>query len=352
MKVLLTGGTGFLGAHVVAALIESGHSAIVYDDLSASGADAVARTLMWRFDRTGRLAFVFRALDDAGELARAARGCGAIVHLPAPDGGARPGTFAREALAHAATLLDVARTTVPDAQIVIGSSAEVYGQAPIVDGKVTVAADERFKPRPETLEASMLAATEAAALGWGKSFDQPVTVMRLASLYGGADVAHDDAGFVARMLAAGESGAPLAAPVPLPFPVDLLHVVDAASAFLHVLERPRACADEIFNVGGGVGEAPSLRRVERHLRTLGRGVQLLDPDVTSRPPFVLDTGKLTAVTGWRPRISWREGLARLAAAPSRRERARDDREGASTADRPAGGIGTGLIAWPRAEGLA
>ena len=41
MKVLLTGGTGFIGSHTAVCLIESGHTAILFDNLSNSKPEVV-----------------------------------------------------------------------------------------------------------------------------------------------------------------------------------------------------------------------------------------------------------------------------------------------------------------------
>ncbi|HPZ34487.1 MAG TPA: SDR family NAD(P)-dependent oxidoreductase, partial [Microbacteriaceae bacterium] len=43
MRVLLTGGAGYIGAHTAVALIDAGHEVLIVDDFSASSAEAVRR---------------------------------------------------------------------------------------------------------------------------------------------------------------------------------------------------------------------------------------------------------------------------------------------------------------------
>ena len=70
MKVLVTGGSGFIGSHVVDRLLDDGHEARVFDVLDSA-------------DRRERCETVVGDLLDAASVRAAAEGCDAIIHLAA-----------------------------------------------------------------------------------------------------------------------------------------------------------------------------------------------------------------------------------------------------------------------------
>lgn len=73
MKVLVTGGAGFIGHHLVTALVARGDEVAVIDDLSTGSADRL-RPL------EGRIAFTDGSILDAGALTQAMRGCAVVFH--------------------------------------------------------------------------------------------------------------------------------------------------------------------------------------------------------------------------------------------------------------------------------
>lgn len=73
MRILVTGGCGFIGSHVVDALLAAGHEPVVLDDLSTGK----------RANVPDPVAVVEGSIEDAGAVARAMEGCGAVVHLAA-----------------------------------------------------------------------------------------------------------------------------------------------------------------------------------------------------------------------------------------------------------------------------
>ncbi|MCJ7574209.1 GDP-mannose 4,6-dehydratase, partial [Candidatus Bathyarchaeota archaeon] len=78
MKVLVTGGAGFIGSHLVDFLIDGGGEVCVIDDLSAGSLDNLRR---WESDL--RLSFVKGDLLDPEAVIGALGGCGAVYHLAA-----------------------------------------------------------------------------------------------------------------------------------------------------------------------------------------------------------------------------------------------------------------------------
>ena len=346
MNVLITGGAGFLGAHLAEKLLSEGHSVVVYDDLSRPGSDAVARRLNERFDSTRCLTFIFRDVRNDGEISRALDGIDTVVHC------ATAGTEDSVVLdPHAdfqvrvggtLSILEAIRRCAPDAHFLLPSTVSVYGAAPVIEQRLTIAADERFKAVPHTAAGAAALAAEAYTIAFGKSYGLKTTVMRFSTLYGGEGLVEDE-GWVGRFVAAAKSSETFTAPVELPFPVDILHIADATSAIRGVLAMSNATAGQLFNVGGGARNAPSLRQVAARIEELGGRILMAPPEPSALHAFVLDPRKLRSITGWQPVIGWREGITRAMGGPSL---------GLSLPEQSEPQEPRALVAFPRAEGLA
>lgn len=125
MKVLVTGGAGFIGSHVTERLIGDGHAVTVLDDLSTgtrANLDAVVGDVEW----------VDGDVADGSTVARAVRGCDAVVHLAAvasvQASVADPLGTHRTNLMGTIQLLEAAARTGIE-RVVYASSAAVYGEA-------------------------------------------------------------------------------------------------------------------------------------------------------------------------------------------------------------------------------
>ena len=73
MKILVTGGCGFIGSHVVDALMAAGHAPVVLDDLSTGKRSNVPDSIP----------VIEGTIEDSAAVSRAIAGCGAVVHLAA-----------------------------------------------------------------------------------------------------------------------------------------------------------------------------------------------------------------------------------------------------------------------------
>lgn len=177
MKILITGGAGFIGSHL-AAHLGTLHEVTVIDDLStgtiANIADAPAK-------------FVEGSILDRKALDSTGRDFDAIVHLAA-----RP-SVARSVLDPLATndvnvlgtlsVLEFSRR-MPNALVVIASSSSVYGANP------TVPRAESLVPMPMSPYAVSKLAAEQYALAWGYSYGARSLVFRFFNVYGPGQTAN------------------------------------------------------------------------------------------------------------------------------------------------------------------
>jgi UDP-glucose 4-epimerase len=127
MRVLVTGGAGFIGSNLVEHLLARGHEVRALDDLSAG-----VRPPWW--GRRPRLACIDASVEDAGAMRRAARAMGAIVHLAArpgvADSVARPDLDFRVNVLGAFNAVDAARRAHVPKFIFASSGAVLAGADP------------------------------------------------------------------------------------------------------------------------------------------------------------------------------------------------------------------------------
>lgn len=362
MDVLITGGAGFLGASLAEALLAGGSRVTVFDNLSNPAAEAAARRLNARWDRTGRLTFVFRDVRDAAELERAVVGMDAVFHAAGNDGEETALLDPREDFSTRVSgtfnVLEAMRARAPLAHLILPSSASVYGVPPVINGCATIAANETQPLSPENPSASGSACAEKYALAYARAYGLRVTVLRLATVYGSDSRYAGGDGLVARLISAARQRFAIAPPSDPRWPIDLVHVDDVSEAALSLWASPDEANGQVFNVGGGARLAPSLFEIAEHLALLGGHLSLLPPIGSAHPAFVLDNSRLRGAVEWEPAVDWQEGISRLFAVTdplSRRDDAADTDHFHSNDswDGISHPLDSGaVVAWPRAEGLA
>lgn len=147
MRVLLTGGAGYIGAHVAIALIEAGHDVIVADDLSNSRAEAVARVERITGAKVPLLVADVRDEEALAAFVREHAPVDAVVHLAGlkavGESVAEPVRYYDVNVGSSLTLLKVMqREGIP--AIVFSSSATVYGDPRVAAAHRAVA--HRYRP--------------------------------------------------------------------------------------------------------------------------------------------------------------------------------------------------------------
>ncbi len=168
LKILVTGGAGFIGSHVVDRLLDDGHEARVFDVLDSA-------------DRRERCETVVGDLLDAPAVRQAAEGCDAIIHLAAAAdvGLVMKDPSGSEALNARGTLnvLEAARAT--GARVVYASTIWVYSD---------VVADEVDEDTPLALPSHLYTATKLAGemycRAYEKLYDVTSTILRFGIPYG------------------------------------------------------------------------------------------------------------------------------------------------------------------------
>jgi len=305
LTVLVTGGAGFIGSCFVRlALAEDWCARIInVDKLTYAGnpenIESVSSDPRYLFVRAD---ICDRAAMDATFTAEHPQ---AVIHFAAESHVDRsifsPAPVIDTNVRGAFTMLEAARAH-GISRFVHVSTDEVYGSL-----DPPAEADEGFPLHPSSPYSASKAGSDLLALAYVKTYAMPVMVTRASNNYGPFQFPEK---LIPLMISNALAGRRL--------PVygdglqvrDWLFVEDHCRAIRSVLEKGRA--GEIYNIGGN-RSLTNLDVVERILAATGRGHELIE-SVTDRPGhdrrYALSSEKLTGETGWRPEVSFDDGLRR------------------------------------------
>jgi UDP-glucose 4-epimerase len=293
-RVLVTGGAGFLGAHLIPKLRSLGVEVRVLDDLSSGARSALPS------DLPGADVFV-GDVRDTPLLARATNGCETVVHLadrPFAREGLDVGTKGTLAVLEAAKSAGVAR-------VVLASSCSVYGasgSAPFLETRA---------PGPVSQEGAVKVSAEAILRSFAEQGAFQAVALRFFHVYGRGRISSPTPGVLARFGQEVAAGRPPQVFGSGEVTRDFVHVDDAVEAIRLALER-RLGAWTVANVGTGV--ATSIRSAaESVCEALGR--LDLEPVSVDPPPGPLlssfaDLRYARTVLGFQPQVPVAKGLAR------------------------------------------
>jgi dTDP-L-rhamnose 4-epimerase len=345
MKVLVTGGAGMIGSHVVDRLVSRGDDVVVFDNLDPRVHPGGTKPA---YLNSGAL-FIQGDIRDEIALRPALEGVEAVVHLAAIVGGLqsqyRNHEYVDVGIGGTALLLDLLIHDFPAVRrLVVASSAALYGEGkyqclrcgvvhppdrsgpsfqggfdppcPHCGGEAKpLPTDEATPPYPQSTYAIVKKGQEDLTLNFARNFSRHAAALRFFSVYGPRQsLANPYSGvlsiFANRVLnglrpVVYEDGRQMR---------DFVSVHDAVSAVLAVLERPEA-SGRAYNIAGGepkgIGEVASA--IARALGTTAEPE--LQPMVRRGDVrhCVADISAAARRLGFAPRISFAQGVDILCA---------------------------------------
>lgn len=170
MKVLVTGGAGFVGTNLTLSLLEHGYDVKIFDDLSTGLEQNIPKDAE----------FINASLLDNSKLNHAIKDCEVVAHLGAR--GSVPRSIKDPIATHVVNssgtlnVLEAARSS--GSHYIFSSSSSVYGS------NMTLPKSEDMVLRPLTPYAASKMSGEALSLAYAKSYELPVSTFRFFNIFG------------------------------------------------------------------------------------------------------------------------------------------------------------------------
>ena len=315
--VAVTGSEGFIGSHLVEALVRRGErvrAMVLYNSFNSWGwleslpADVLASVEVQLGD-----------VRDIASVRELAEGADVIYHLAAliaiPYSYRSPRSYVDTNVSGTLNVLEAARE-LRTPRVVHTSTSEVYGTA----RSVPITEDHPLQGQ-SPYSASKIGADKIAE-SYHLSFEVPVVTLRPFNTYGPRQSSRAVIPTILSQLAAGQRQVRMGDLRPTR---DFTFVTDTARAFMAVADAPaEAVVGRTFNAGTGV-ETSIRDLLEMTGKATGQDVRIIEEAERLRPAgsevmrLVCDSSRLTAATGWKATVALAEGLAETASWFSRPE---------------------------------
>jgi len=303
-KVLVTGADGFIGSHLVEALVKKGakvRAFACYNSFNSWGwMDHFSKEVLKKID-------VFSGdVRDPNGVTTAMEGRDVVFHLAAligiPFSYHSPDSYVDTNIKGTLNILQAAKTLNVQ-KIVHTSTSEVYGTAQYAP------IDEDHPINPQSPYAATKSAADSLALSFYRSFDLPVAIVRPFNTFGPRQSARAVIPTIISQIYSGKKTIKLGN---LDATRDLNYVGNTVEAFIKVAEEKKTVGD-VFNAGSGV-EISIGELVVLIQKIIGQKVKIVTDKQRIRPEksevgrLICDSKKIYKTCGWRSRITLEEGL--------------------------------------------
>ena len=305
-KILVTGADGFIGSHLVEALVEQGHEVrafVLYNSFGSWGwLDTVDASI-----RESIEVFAGDVRDPYG-VKESMKGCDTVLHLAAliaiPYSYHSPDTYVDTNVKGTLNVVQAARELGVE-RVVHTSTSEVYGTAQ------SVPITETHPLQGQSPYSASKIGADQIAWSFYTSFDTPVVTLRPFNTYGPRQSARAVIPTIIGQIADGARRLQLGSLTPTR---DFNFVRDTVRGFVAAAEAPD-CLGEVINVGSGfevsIGELVDLiaeaMGVEVEVET---DAQRLRPEKSEVERLLASNEKAANLLGWTPEYGSREGLVR------------------------------------------
>lgn len=332
MKILITGGCGFLGSNLAAHAIRRNDTVLVFDNLSRLGA---TDNLAWLRER-GRFQFSHGDIRNPNDVTRVVQDFrpNAVFHLAGQvamtTSIANPRNDFEVNVAGTFNLLEALRQHAPEAAALYSSTNKVYGdlkQYQYAETETRYRCTDRPQGFDENTQLdfhSPYGCSKGAAdqymLDYARIFNLKTVVFRHSSMYGGRQFATYDQGWIGwfcEMAILTRNGL-----LSKPFTIsgtgkqvrDVLHAEDMIRLYFAALDKIDQAKGEAFNIGGGMNNSLSLLELFGMLEGITNTklvYQRLPERISDQRIFVADIAKAKRLLGWEPAVAVQKGITSM-----------------------------------------
>ncbi|WP_340117722.1 GDP-mannose 4,6-dehydratase [Pelagibius sp. 7325] len=304
-SVFVSGADGFIGSHLVEALVAAGartRALVYYNSWNDKG---------WLSDVDPRLLEQVEILTgdvrDCERMRQGVAGCDYVFHLSSlvaiPYSYEAPRSYVETNITGALNILQACRESDALTRLVHVSTSEVYGTAQ----QVPISEDHPLVGQ-SPYSASKIGADKMAE-SFHLSFELPVVIARPFNTFGPRQTARAVIPTIASQLVAGRDRLRLGALTPTR---DFNFAADTAAGMI-ALALCSEAEGEVVNIGSG--QEWSIRQtVDMLCEIVGREVEIVTEEDRIRPEksevnrLLADNQKIAGLTGWRSTVPFREGL--------------------------------------------
>lgn len=327
MRVLITGGLGFIGCNLTSRLLREGHEVVILDNASRAG---VMSNLEWlREQHPNGVNWVRGDVRDVAAVARAMEGAGMVFHFAAQvavtTSVTDPRTDFEVNAGGTVNVLEAARQISPMPIVLYTSTNKVYGN---LEGVQIEEAETRYRlvdyplGIPETFPLDFHSpygcskgASDQYVRDYHRIYGLPTIVFRMSCIYGQRQMGNEDQGWVAHLARTALQGGEIRIFGDGKQVRDLLYADDLIEAMLSAVHRVDRTAGQVYNLGGGPANTISVwMELREHLRDLlGRlpEAQLGPWRPGDQRIYITDIRKAQRDLNWSPKVSIAEGLGRM-----------------------------------------
>jgi UDP-glucose 4-epimerase len=298
LRVLVSGGAGFIGSHLVKTLVRAGYQVKVLDNLSTGSINNLS-------DLLNAIEFVNGDVRDYNVVERAIRGVDAVVHLAAlidvAESVKKPDLYF---YVNVKGTYNVAKASKNVSILVFASSSAVYGE-PI---RVPISEDHPLMPRSPY--AASKVSGEAFVNAFATQYGFRSIVLRFFNVYGPKQ-SRAYAGVISEFIRRVSKGEPLIIFGDGEQTRDFVHVSDIVNAIMLSLKNEKARG--VFNIGSG--EAITINQLARLIIKMAGKEDLKLIYESSRPGdikySVADITRAKKELGFEPKMKLELGIKEL-----------------------------------------
>ncbi len=327
MKIIITGGAGFIGSNAASRCLDRGDHVVIVDNLCREG---VRKNLAWLRSKSS---FEFAQLDvrDAAGMAqlfREHRDADRVLHLAAQVAVTTSVTDPRSDFEVNAlgtfNVLEAMRLAGMNAPILYSSTNKVYGEMTDVgvvekDGRYAYRSLPSGVPEDRNLDfhspyGCSKGSADQYVIDYHRIYGLRTIVFRQSCIYGYRQFGAEDQGWVAWFMIATQLGRPFTIYGDGKQVRDILFIDDLLDAYDAAFARPDQAVGKAYNIGGGPQNVLSLLELvdyieQRQQRKLSFGYADWRPG--DQKVFVSDIRRAQAELNWAPAISCQKGLELL-----------------------------------------